>query len=477
MIAQATWIYRQVKTSPRDSFWISIEVRHLADMSVVYLDETGIAFIDCLAFDGGCGVVVSDDRFPSRPFTAVLTSSTRNVPALAYTSCPKPRRNSSGRGIRRQDGRPGDGQRHVRREHLPESFEVPTAADSVEQRARHAHPHHPDQSRSRPLGARIRPYRAGHRGWVGVTGHRIRYARCRCRPRLLGGPGRPCPAVQCSADAGRVGGLRTADRGIARADACGIDAAAIRGKSKSAHALELQQVWDLRAKLAVDENAVDLDLVDFVDMMLATGLRIGETAAITWPAVDLDSGSVEIRGTVIRIRGEGLGIKPKPKSEAGWRSVELVHGDAASAGVAARQPVGRGGHLAQRAAARSKQHSGRSSAGLRAGRPPGPHVAYLPPDRRHADGPGRAEHAGGGRPARPREGVDEAEPLLRAQAPCYGRRGGPGGGRANESRRKVWVRVGAILNGPAPRPVTWGYAPASGLEPLTLRVVAANIRG
>jgi len=55
----------------------------------------------------------------------------------------------------------------------------------------------------------------------------------------------------------------------------------------------------------------------------ATGLRIGETAAITWPALDLDSESVEVRGTVIRIRGIGLVIKPKPKSEAGWRSIEL----------------------------------------------------------------------------------------------------------------------------------------------------------
>jgi integrase len=66
-----------------------------------------------------------------------------------------------------------------------------------------------------------------------------------------------------------------------------------------------------------------LDLVDFVDMMLATGLRIGETAAVTWPAVDVESGSVEVRGTVIRVRGQGLVIKQKPKSEAGWRSVQL----------------------------------------------------------------------------------------------------------------------------------------------------------
>ena len=32
---------------------------------------------------------------------------------------------------------------------------------------------------------------------------------------------------------------------------------------------------------------------------------------------------MEVRGTVIRIRGIGLVIKPKPKSEAGWRSIEL----------------------------------------------------------------------------------------------------------------------------------------------------------
>jgi integrase len=101
------------------------------------------------------------------------------------------------------------------------------------------------------------------------------------------------------------------------------DAGKIRGESEPAYSLELEQVWDLRAKLAADQKAVDLDLVDFVDMMMATGLRIGETAAITWPALDLDSGSVEVRGTVIRIRGVGLVIKPKPKSEAGWRSIEL----------------------------------------------------------------------------------------------------------------------------------------------------------
>jgi integrase len=60
-----------------------------------------------------------------------------------------------------------------------------------------------------------------------------------------------------------------------------------------------------------------------VDIMLASGLRIGEACAITWPAVDIERGTVEVRGTVIRVTGEGLRIKPKPKSRAGWRVIEL----------------------------------------------------------------------------------------------------------------------------------------------------------
>ena len=54
-------------------------------------------------------------------------------------------------------------------------------------------------------------------------------------------------------------------------------------------------------------------MLNFVDMMLATGKRIGENSAITWDALDLDAGTVEIRGTVVRIRGEGLRIKLKPE--------------------------------------------------------------------------------------------------------------------------------------------------------------------
>jgi integrase len=58
-------------------------------------------------------------------------------------------------------------------------------------------------------------------------------------------------------------------------------------------------------------------------MMLATGERIGETCAITWEALDLDAGTVEICGTIVRIKGHELRIKPKPKSRAGYHKLQL----------------------------------------------------------------------------------------------------------------------------------------------------------
>jgi integrase len=77
---------------------------------------------------------------------------------------------------------------------------------------------------------------------------------------------------------------------------------------------------ELRRLLTVDRKAQDWDLVDFIDMMLATGKRIGETAALTWDAIDLGAGIVEIRGTVVRIKGQGLIIKPKPPTRLGSAS-------------------------------------------------------------------------------------------------------------------------------------------------------------
>jgi integrase len=62
--------------------------------------------------------------------------------------------------------------------------------------------------------------------------------------------------------------------------------------------------------------------VDFTDFMLATGLRIGEVSAVTWDALDLNVGTVEVHGTVARVTGSGPFIKA-PKSKSGHRILEL----------------------------------------------------------------------------------------------------------------------------------------------------------
>jgi integrase len=97
----------------------------------------------------------------------------------------------------------------------------------------------------------------------------------------------------------------------------------IESEKAPVRSLSLAQALDLRAKVHSSKRAHACDLVDFTDFMLATGLRIGEASAVTWDAVDLDAGTIEVRGTVIRVRGEGLRIKWKPKSKSGYRTLEL----------------------------------------------------------------------------------------------------------------------------------------------------------
>jgi site-specific recombinase XerC len=52
-------------------------------------------------------------------------------------------------------------------------------------------------------------------------------------------------------------------------------------------ALSVAEVRQLRAWLTYDDKARERDLPDLVDMLLATGLRVG--LAVTWDAVDLSA--------------------------------------------------------------------------------------------------------------------------------------------------------------------------------------------
>jgi integrase len=57
-------------------------------------------------------------------------------------------------------------------------------------------------------------------------------------------------------------------------------------------------------------------------MMLATGLRIGECAALTWEDIDLNAGTVTVQSTVVQLPGRGVTVKPT-KSAAGIRTLAL----------------------------------------------------------------------------------------------------------------------------------------------------------
>lgn len=67
------------------------------------------------------------------------------------------------------------------------------------------------------------------------------------------------------------------------------------------------------------------DMADIIDLMLATGARIGEVLALRWSDVDLegDRPSVTISGTVKTEPGKGTYRKPSPKSDASVRTVML----------------------------------------------------------------------------------------------------------------------------------------------------------
>ena len=64
---------------------------------------------------------------------------------------------------------------------------------------------------------------------------------------------------------------------------------------------------------------------------MATGLRIGEACGLAWDAVDLEAGTVDVRAAVVRVKGQGLVLKPT-KTDTGSQdagSAPVVRRDAA----------------------------------------------------------------------------------------------------------------------------------------------------
>lgn len=80
--------------------------------------------------------------------------------------------------------------------------------------------------------------------------------------------------------------------------------------SGEVRALTVVEVRELRGVLATDATATDQHLGDVVDVMLATGCRIGEALALRWSDVDFGDddrpATVVLTGTNVRVKGSGI---------------------------------------------------------------------------------------------------------------------------------------------------------------------------
>ncbi|WP_245784544.1 site-specific integrase [Geodermatophilus amargosae] len=91
---------------------------------------------------------------------------------------------------------------------------------------------------------------------------------------------------------------------------------------KAPTALTADQARRLLTALDADEQATRNEVPDLVAFMLATGCRIGEAIAVTWDVLDLQAGTVEIRSTVVRVKGHGL-VRKSTKTASGARTLLL----------------------------------------------------------------------------------------------------------------------------------------------------------
>lgn len=95
-------------------------------------------------------------------------------------------------------------------------------------------------------------------------------------------------------------------------------------------ALTLEEVALLRKNIATWSGSNTMgpprgdDLAELVDVLLGTGLRIGEALALRWPDVDLDSKipTITVAATIVSVGGTYF-RQETPKTKAGHRAVVL----------------------------------------------------------------------------------------------------------------------------------------------------------
>lgn len=102
--------------------------------------------------------------------------------------------------------------------------------------------------------------------------------------------------------------------------------APLEQKAVGATPIPLADLAGILAKLRSDQRAHDLDLVDLVDFVAGTGVRISEACALAWEDVDLGAGTAMIRANAVRATGRGVIRQLHTKTDAGTRRIRLPGG-------------------------------------------------------------------------------------------------------------------------------------------------------
>lgn len=102
--------------------------------------------------------------------------------------------------------------------------------------------------------------------------------------------------------------------------------APLEQKAVGATPIPLADLAGILAKLRSDQRAHDLDLVDLVDFVAGTGVRISEACGLAWDDVDLGAGTATIRANAVRATGRGVIRQLHTKTDAGTRRIRLPGG-------------------------------------------------------------------------------------------------------------------------------------------------------
>ncbi|WP_223626701.1 tyrosine recombinase XerC [Microbacterium sp. EST19A] len=102
--------------------------------------------------------------------------------------------------------------------------------------------------------------------------------------------------------------------------------APLEQKATGATPIPLAELAGILAKLRSDSRAHDLDLVDLVEFVAGTGVRISEACGLAWDDVDLGAGTATIRANAVRATGHGVIRQQHTKTDAGTRRIRLPGG-------------------------------------------------------------------------------------------------------------------------------------------------------